>query len=124
MGFEAPPKLLVEQYLIEIAKNYNIKYTPDDSVMLKSGHMTEELIQLRDHVDEIQKRQSGSGGPGSGGGYGGGSGTGGGGAAAFIPPTPFYHQQNDQKQKPIGFNEFDPLSQVISLKLLSNIIFF
>ncbi len=29
MGTEAPPKLLVEQYLIEIAKNFNVSYVPD-----------------------------------------------------------------------------------------------
>jgi vacuolar protein sorting-associated protein IST1 len=34
LGLEAPSKLLVEQYLIEIAKSCNIPYEPDQSVML------------------------------------------------------------------------------------------
>ncbi len=33
LGIEPPPKRLVEQYLIEIAKNYNIAYVPEPSVM-------------------------------------------------------------------------------------------
>uniref|UniRef100_A0A1B0CMC0 IST1 homolog n=1 Tax=Lutzomyia longipalpis TaxID=7200 RepID=A0A1B0CMC0_LUTLO len=33
MAIQAPPKLLVEKYLIEIAKNYNIEYEPDPQVM-------------------------------------------------------------------------------------------
>ena len=34
LGLEAPPKLLVEQYLIEIAKMYNVPFEPDQTVML------------------------------------------------------------------------------------------
>lgn len=33
LQLQAPPKLLVEKYLIEIAKNYNIEYEPDPQVM-------------------------------------------------------------------------------------------
>jgi hypothetical protein len=33
LGIEPPPKRLVEQYLTEIAKNYNIAYCPDPGVM-------------------------------------------------------------------------------------------
>jgi len=29
LSVEAPPKILVERYLIEIAKNYNVPYEPD-----------------------------------------------------------------------------------------------
>ena len=36
LGIEPPSKMLVEQYLIEIAKNFNINYVPDPSVMLVS----------------------------------------------------------------------------------------
>jgi hypothetical protein len=32
MSVQSPPKLLVEKYLIEIAKNYNIEYEPDPQV--------------------------------------------------------------------------------------------
>uniref|UniRef100_A0A1B6IVH5 IST1 homolog n=1 Tax=Homalodisca liturata TaxID=320908 RepID=A0A1B6IVH5_9HEMI len=33
MSVQAPPKILVENYLIEIAKIYNVPYTPDPQVM-------------------------------------------------------------------------------------------
>lgn len=33
MSVQSPPKLLVEKYLIEIAKNYDIEYEPDPQVM-------------------------------------------------------------------------------------------
>lgn len=32
LSVEAPPKILVERYLIEIAKNYNVPYEPDAMV--------------------------------------------------------------------------------------------
>lgn len=33
MSVHSPPKILVEKYLIEIAKNYNVEYEPDEQVM-------------------------------------------------------------------------------------------
>ncbi|XP_044126753.1 IST1 homolog isoform X1 [Bufo gargarizans] len=33
LSSEAPPKILVERYLIEIAKNYNVQFEPDARVM-------------------------------------------------------------------------------------------
>jgi vacuolar protein sorting-associated protein IST1 len=36
MSVQAPPKLLVEKYLIEIAKIYNVDYEPDPKVNLTS----------------------------------------------------------------------------------------
>lgn len=33
LSVQSPPKILVERYLIEIAKNYNVEYTPDEQVM-------------------------------------------------------------------------------------------
>lgn len=33
MSIQSPPKLLVEKYVIEIAKSYNIPYEPDPQVM-------------------------------------------------------------------------------------------
>lgn len=32
MSVQSPPKILVEKYLIEIAKNYNVPYEPDPQV--------------------------------------------------------------------------------------------
>lgn len=37
MSIQAPPKLLVEKYLIEIAKIYNIDYEPDQAIMKDEG---------------------------------------------------------------------------------------
>lgn len=39
LGVEPPPKILVENYLIEIAKNFNINYEPDKTVMLVSDYI-------------------------------------------------------------------------------------
>lgn len=39
LGVEPPPKILVENYLIEIAKNFNINYDPDKTVMLVSDYI-------------------------------------------------------------------------------------
>lgn len=36
LAVQAPPKLLVEKYLIEIAKIYNIDYEPDPQIMKES----------------------------------------------------------------------------------------
>ena len=33
LGVQAPPKALVERYMIEIAKTYNVPFDPDPSVM-------------------------------------------------------------------------------------------
>lgn len=33
LSVQSPPKILVEKYLIEIAKNYNVEYKPDEQVM-------------------------------------------------------------------------------------------
>jgi len=36
MSVQSPSKLLVEKYLIEIAKNYNVDYEPDPQVMAEA----------------------------------------------------------------------------------------
>ena len=36
MGVQSPPKILVEKYLIEIAKNYDVEYEPDPQIMSES----------------------------------------------------------------------------------------
>lgn len=37
LSVEAPPKILVERYLIEIAKNYNVPYEPDAMVRVRTS---------------------------------------------------------------------------------------
>uniref|UniRef100_U5EYT4 IST1 homolog n=1 Tax=Corethrella appendiculata TaxID=1370023 RepID=U5EYT4_9DIPT len=61
LAIQAPPKLLVEKYLIEIAKNYNIEYEPDPQVMREQQHL-DTLIDLDD------KNNLNTGGGGSDGG--------------------------------------------------------
>ncbi|XP_075164175.1 increased sodium tolerance 1-like protein isoform X2 [Haematobia irritans] len=60
LQLQAPPKLLVEKYLIEIAKNYNIEYEPDPQVMNEDGDgqaKDQSLIDLSD------RNNLGGGGP-------------------------------------------------------------
>ncbi|XP_017048670.1 IST1 homolog isoform X4 [Drosophila ficusphila] len=48
LTLQAPPKLLVENYLIAIAKNYNIEYEPDPQVMQEDQPQQPHLIDLSD----------------------------------------------------------------------------
>lgn len=62
MGVQAPPKILVERYLIEIAKTLNVEYEPDQDILRE---------------DELY-RKGGSGGGGGGNGN----------IAQSVPPPP------------------------------------
>ncbi|KAM6252731.1 IST1 homolog [Porphyrio hochstetteri] len=63
LSVEAPPKILVERYLIEIAKNYNVPYEPDSVVMAEAPAGGEaDLIDVG-FTEDVKK-----GGPGGGGG--------------------------------------------------------
>ncbi|XP_022439006.1 IST1 homolog isoform X2 [Delphinapterus leucas] len=65
LSVEAPPKILVERYLIEIAKNYNVPYEPDSVVMAEAPPGADtDLIDVG-FTDDVKK-----GGPGRGGGGG------------------------------------------------------
>jgi len=85
MSVHAPPKILIEKYLIEIANNYNVAYEPDQKV-LAEAQVAENLIELgedgRNNLDSN-----------SGGGRGGGAGGGGGGNLVNpgAPPAPGFH---------------------------------
>uniref|UniRef100_A0A8C1UX26 IST1 homolog n=1 Tax=Cyprinus carpio TaxID=7962 RepID=A0A8C1UX26_CYPCA len=63
LSVEAPPKILVERYLIEIAKNYNVPYEPD--AMVRPEVSMGEEADLIDVNSDFKK-------PGAGGGGGGG----------------------------------------------------
>uniref|UniRef100_S4RRI6 IST1 homolog n=1 Tax=Petromyzon marinus TaxID=7757 RepID=S4RRI6_PETMA len=65
LGVEAPPKMLVERYLIEIAKNYNVAFEPD-AIVLGEVPIADEadLIGVYGNVDDY----NGGGGGGGGGG--------------------------------------------------------
>ncbi|XP_030574730.1 IST1 homolog isoform X1 [Archocentrus centrarchus] len=62
LSVEAPPKILVERYLIEIAKNYNVPYEPD--AMVRPEVCPGEEADL---IDVDNDRKSGGGGGGGGG---------------------------------------------------------
>ncbi|KAM7015461.1 IST1 homolog [Tautogolabrus adspersus] len=64
LSVEAPPKILVERYLIEIAKNYNVPYEPD--AMVRPEVCAGEEADLID-VDNDKKFGGGGGGGGGGG---------------------------------------------------------
>uniref|UniRef100_A0A182SYP7 IST1 homolog n=1 Tax=Anopheles maculatus TaxID=74869 RepID=A0A182SYP7_9DIPT len=70
LAIQAPPKLLVEKYLIEIAKIFNVEYEPDPNVMKddRSNVMDEEDSVLIDLADKNNLDGSSSGGAGASGG--------------------------------------------------------
>ncbi|XP_054856274.1 IST1 homolog [Eublepharis macularius] len=64
LSVEAPPKILVERYLIEIAKNYNVPYEPDSVVMAEAPAGVEANLIDVGFVDEAKKGGRGGGGGG------------------------------------------------------------
>ncbi|KAM7424262.1 hypothetical protein PAMA_000550 [Pampus argenteus] len=64
LSVEAPPKILVERYLIEIAKNYNVPYEPD--AMVRPEVCPGEEADL---IDVDNDKKFGGGGGGGGGGF-------------------------------------------------------
>ncbi|KAJ0179727.1 hypothetical protein K1T71_004318 [Dendrolimus kikuchii] len=46
LSVQSPPKILIERYLIEIAKNYNVEYTPDEQVMREEEGREATLIDI------------------------------------------------------------------------------
>ncbi|KAJ8343736.1 hypothetical protein SKAU_G00310650 [Synaphobranchus kaupii] len=62
LSVEAPPKILVERYLIEIAKNYNVPYEPD--AMVRPEVCPDEEADLIDVDSDSKKPGGGSGGGG------------------------------------------------------------
>ncbi|KAI0224998.1 hypothetical protein LSAT2_024055 [Lamellibrachia satsuma] len=80
MSILAPPKKLVENYLIEIAKIYKVPFEPDFSVMYDSIPETDDLVSLASDVDQKPPQNSHTSGPG---GFGG---PGVGGPGGFVGP--------------------------------------
>uniref|UniRef100_A0A8C1V6V4 IST1 homolog n=1 Tax=Cyprinus carpio TaxID=7962 RepID=A0A8C1V6V4_CYPCA len=64
LSVEAPPKILVERYLIEIAKNYNVPYEPD--AMVRPEVCPGEEADLIDVDSDFKKPGAGGGGGGGG----------------------------------------------------------
>lgn len=88
LAVQAPPKVLVEKYLEEIAKTYNVPFEPDPGVI-----QADETLQAEGMLIDFNDKKNAGGGSG---GYGGGSGGGGRGvigwnvgpAASAGPPPP------------------------------------
>lgn len=62
MSVQSPPKLLVEKYLIEIAKNYSIPYEPDPEVM-KGERGVDALLDIGERNDTNNLGGGGGGMP-------------------------------------------------------------
>ncbi|XP_058120842.1 IST1 homolog [Anopheles ziemanni] len=106
LAIQAPPKLLVEKYLIEIAKIFNVDYEPDPLIMkddrssIMDGDILIDLTDKNNLDGSTGGAGTGSGSPGGSGpgGNSGGSGGGGGiatpaaaanvGFVAYPPPLP------------------------------------
>lgn len=71
LAIQAPPKLLVEKYLIEIAKIFNVDYEPDPLVMKDDKPHPENSILI--DLSDRNNLNGGSGGGSSSGGGGGGA---------------------------------------------------
>jgi vacuolar protein sorting-associated protein IST1 len=63
LGVQAPPKILIERYMIEIAKTYNVPFEPDPSVMAQ-----DEIFAAENLLIEFDEKKGGGGGGGGGGG--------------------------------------------------------
>lgn len=59
MSIQSPSKLLVEKYLIEIAKNYNIEYEPDPQVMAEG----QDAVLIDVNADGSNNLDVAGGGP-------------------------------------------------------------
>nr|KAG5703294.1 hypothetical protein BaRGS_025536 [Batillaria attramentaria] len=60
LSVQAPPKTLVERYMVEIAKSYNVPFEPDASVMAQDEIMMAENLLIDFDAD---KKGGGGGGP-------------------------------------------------------------
>lgn len=63
LGVQAPPQALVERYMVEIAKTYNVPFDPDPSVMQNDEILLAENLLIDIGMDD----KKGGGGGGSGG---------------------------------------------------------
>nr|XP_060644074.1 IST1 homolog isoform X1 [Anolis sagrei ordinatus] len=64
LSVEAPPKILVERYLIEIAKNYSVPYEPDSVVLAEAPADAESDLIDVGFVDDPKRGGRGGGGGG------------------------------------------------------------
>lgn len=110
LSVQAPPKITVEKYLVEIAKYYNVEYEPDTQVLSQDEvYAADALIDLAPAPPLPDKNDLNKGGhpPAGGAGGGGGGGgfamgaTGGSGASA---PAPFNYPPPNQAAHPPSYS--------------------
>ncbi|XP_012945750.1 IST1 homolog [Aplysia californica] len=63
LSVQAPPKALVERYMVEIAKTYNVPFEPDPSVVQQDEILLAENLLIDLGADD-KKNQGGGGGGG------------------------------------------------------------
>lgn len=58
LSIQSPPKLLVEKYVIEIAKSYNISYEPDPQIMeLEKGEFSSYCLNKKPVINLIHRKK-------------------------------------------------------------------
>lgn len=90
---DPPPKILVERYLIEIARNFDVPFTPDPEVMMSEGIPSLDSKEFEaigapgfiGFQPPDDGNHYGPPPPGGNSGFGGGSGGGGGGGGMSVP---------------------------------------
>jgi len=101
----APPRSLVENYLIEIAKNYNVDFEPDRAALLSDELPAE--VRMADLID-INAPDKWGNGPDTKPPHNGG---GGGGMAPMQPEMGIYNAANAYPSQPTPFSQPAPFSQ-------------
>lgn len=66
LSVQAPPKTLVERYMVEIAKSYNIPFEPDASIVAQDEIMLAENLLIDFDAEKKGKPGSAGGGPSGG----------------------------------------------------------
>jgi vacuolar protein sorting-associated protein IST1 len=128
---QAPGELLVEKYLVEIAKSHNVQFKPKPEIAVRDpdffyaslgGQVPGQVPEAPDLMkfnDDEQKKGPSPGGPSTGAGNSGGSGA----SAAIIddfndspsaPINPLY--PNNQQISYIGFNVAPPPSYSLTIR--------
>ncbi|XP_033114415.1 IST1 homolog isoform X2 [Anneissia japonica] len=97
MSYQAPPQLLVENYLVEIAKSHNVPFEPDPTVLLNPADVESLLIDTDEMGGPPGNSSSGSGGGG-----------GGGGLAQPMPPQPYPYPPTQPQPPVVGMSVGQP----------------
>lgn len=102
LSLQAPPRILVERYLIEIAKSHNVPYEPDTSVLEQDEVSTAEAILI-----DFNENKNNRPGPSN---FGGGGGT----EMPFPvqPPPPGFNISGPSQPPPMVPFNYPPASFV------------